>query len=137
MDSLAGRRPAAAGRGSRNVRVVKEAFDALEEEGFEAALERLLSSAHADVEFHPYVADGRVLRGVDEVREFFRETLAAGTGLTVRPSSFEEDGEDVIVNGSLRVARPTGGLSESQLSWTYRFRDGLLREARWGPRRPG
>jgi ketosteroid isomerase-like protein len=128
MDSLAGTE-------SRNLLVVKEAFDALEDEGFEAALERLLSRAHHDVTFVPYLADGRVLRGIDEVRAFFQQQLAAGTGLTVRSSSFEEDGEEVIVNGSLRVARATGGLSESQLSWTYRFRDGLLQEARWGPRR--
>ena len=134
MDSVAGR-PTAVGNDSRNVLVLKEAFVALEEEGLEAALERLLSRAHEDLEFHSYLAEGRVLRGADEVRAFFREQLAAGTGLTVRPSSFEEDGEQVIVNGSLRVARATGGLSESQLSWTYRFRDGLLQEARWGPRR--
>jgi len=134
MDSAAGRR-VESGRDSRNLLIVKAAFEALELEGFEAALEHLLSRAHEDLEFHPYLADGRVLRGADEVRAFFREQLAAGTGLTVRTSSFEEDGEEVIVNGSLRVARATGGLSESQLSWTYRFRDGLLREARWGPRR--
>jgi ketosteroid isomerase-like protein len=134
MDSVAGR-PAAGGSDSRNVLVVKEAFEALEEEGVEAALERLLSRAHEDLEFHSYLAEGRVLRGPDEVRAFFREQLASGTALTVRPSSFDEDGEEVIVNGSLRVARATGGLAESQLSWTYRFRDGLLQEARWGPRR--
>jgi ketosteroid isomerase-like protein len=137
MDSLAGRSPAAAGRDSRNVRVVKEAFAALEEEGFEAALERLLSRAHEDVEFLPYLADGRVLRGADEVRAFFRDQFTAGTGLTVRSTSIEEKGEEVIVNGSLRVTRGSGGLSETQLSWTYRFRDGLLLEARWGPRRAG
>jgi ketosteroid isomerase-like protein len=119
----------------RNVVVVKEAFEVLEVDGFEAGLERLLSCARADVEFHPYLAEGRVLRGAAEVRAFFREQLAAGTGLTVRTSGFEEDGDEVIVNGSLRVARAAGGFSESQLSWTYRFRDGLLQEARWGPRR--
>jgi hypothetical protein len=31
--------------------------------------------------------------------------------------------------------RPTGGFAESQISWTYRFRDGRLQEARGGPRR--
>jgi ketosteroid isomerase-like protein len=136
MDSVAGR-PMAPRRDSAdspNVMVVKDAFDALEAGGVEAALERLLSQAHADLEFHPYLAPERVLRGIDEVRDFFREQLAAGTALTLRPSSIEEDGEEVVVNGSLRVVRPTGGFSESQLRWTYRFRDGLLREARWGPR---
>jgi hypothetical protein len=41
----------------------------------------------------------------------------------------------VIVNGTMRVARPGGGFSESQISWTYRFDDGRLAEASWSPRR--
>jgi len=41
----------------------------------------------------------------------------------------------VIVNGTMRVARPGGGFSESQISWTYRFHDGRLAEASWSPRR--
>jgi hypothetical protein len=40
------------------------------------------------------------------------------------------------VHGSLRVVRPTAGFAESQVTWTYRFRDGLLQEAGWGPRHP-
>jgi ketosteroid isomerase-like protein len=136
MDSVAGRprAPRRSRADSPNLMVVKNAFDALEAGGVEAALELLLSRAHADIEFRPYLAPERVLRGVDEVRDFFREQFAAGTTLTLRTSSIEEDGEEVVVTGSLRVVRPTGGFSESQLRWTYRFRDGLLRDARWGPR---
>lgn len=120
---------------SNNVRVIKDAFEVLGEVGLEAAVEHLLSHAHADVEFSPYVAPGQVLRGHDEVRAFYRGQLEAGTSLVPRPSSFEECGDDVIVNGSLRVVRATGGFAESQLSWTYRFREGRLQEARWGPHR--
>jgi ketosteroid isomerase-like protein len=122
---------------SPNVRVVKDAFEALGEGGVEAAIEHLLSHAHADVEFYPYVGAGQVLRGPDQVRAFYRGQLEAGTSLVPRPSSFEDCGDEVIVNGSLRVGRPSGGFAESQLSWIYRFRDGRLQEARWGPRRPG
>jgi SnoaL-like domain len=119
---------------SPNLLVVKEAFATLEEDGLEAGIERLLRDAHPDLEFRPYLAAGRVLRGADEVRAFFREQLAAGTELTVRPASFDEQGDEVVVNGSLRVGRPSGGFAESQISWTYRFLNGLLRDARWGPR---
>jgi ketosteroid isomerase-like protein len=88
------------------------------------------------VEFCPYVGAGKVLRGPDEVRAFYRGQLEAGMAFTVRPSTFEERGDDVVlVNGSLRVVRPSGGFAESQLSWTYRFRDGRLQEVRGGPRR--
>jgi ketosteroid isomerase-like protein len=121
---------------SPNLRVVMDAFESLAEDGLEAAVEHLLDHAHADVEFCSYVGAGKVLRGPDQVRAFYREQREAGTSLVVRPSSFEECGDEVFVNGSLRVVQPTGGFAESQLSWTYRFRDGGLQEARWGPRRP-
>jgi ketosteroid isomerase-like protein len=135
MNSMAGPvepRPGLAD--SPNLRVVKDAFEVLGVGGLEAAVEHLLSHSHPDVEFSPYVAAGKVLRGPDEVRAFYRGQLEAGTALVPRPSSFEECGDEVIVNGSLRVIRPSGGFSESQLSWIYRFREGRLQEARWGPR---
>jgi ketosteroid isomerase-like protein len=70
------------------------------------------------------------------VRAFYRGQLETGMAFTARPSTFEECGDDeVVVNGSLRVVRPNGGFAESQLSWTYRFRDGRLQEVRGGPRR--
>jgi ketosteroid isomerase-like protein len=53
-----------------------------------------------------------------------------------RAATFHEDGDTVTVNGSMRVGRPSGGFSESQISWTYKFREGRLAEASWSPRRP-
>ena len=120
---------------SPNVQVVKDTFAVLGESGLEAAIEHLLGHSHDDVEFAPYVGDGVVLRGPEEVRAFYRAQIESGTVLTARPTSIEERGDEVVVNGSLRVQRPAGGFAESQISWTYRFRDGLLHEARWGPRR--
>src|ERR671918_3178773 len=136
MDSMAGPvEPGLDHADSPNVRVVKDTFDVLSEGGLEAAIEHLLSHSHDDVEFAPYVGAGVVLRGPDEVRAFYRGQIEAGTVLTARRSSIEECGDEVFVNGSLRVLRSTGGFAESQISWTYRFRDGRLQEARGGPRR--
>jgi hypothetical protein len=137
MNSMAGPvEPHAELADSPNLRVVKDAIVLMEEDGLEAAIEHLLSHAHADVEFLSYLGEGRVLRGPEEVRAFYRGQLDAGTSLVLRPSTFEDCGDEVVVNGSLRVVRAAGGFSESQLSWTYRFRDGRLKEFRWGPRRP-
>jgi ketosteroid isomerase-like protein len=137
MNSLAGPvEPRADLAASPNLRVVMDAFDRLDEGGVEACIEHLLDHAHPDVEFCPYVGAGKILRGPDEVRAFYRGQLEAGMSLVARPSSFEDRGDEVFVNGSLRVVQPTGGFAESQLSWTYRFREGRLQEARWGPRRP-
>jgi ketosteroid isomerase-like protein len=135
MDSMAGPiDPYDDPADSPNVRIVKRVYATLREEGVEAAVERLLSQAHADFELRPYVGAGRVLRGAEEVREFFRAQLAAGTILTLRPASFEEQRDQVVVQGSVRVARATGGFAESQIKWTYRFREGRLEEAYWSPR---
>ena len=136
MDSMAG--PVEQGldqADSPNVRVVKDTFQVLGEFGMEAAMEHLLGHSHDDVEFAPYAGAGLVLRGPDEVRAYYRGQIESGTVMTARPSTIEEYGDEVVVNGSLRVVRPAGGFAESQISWTYRFRDGRLQEARGGPRR--
>lgn len=135
MDSMAGPvEPGLDHADSPNLQVVKETFEVLGEGGLEAAIEHLLNHSHDDVEFTPYVAAGVVLRGRDEVRAFYREQIEAGTVMTARPTSIEERGDEIVVNGSLRVVRATGGFAESQLTWTYRFRDGLVQEVRGGPR---
>ena len=118
---------------SINMRAVKTAFRAFAEDGVEAGVEYLLGHAHQDCEFRPYSDENRTLRGHDEVRAFVRDALASG-GMTVRATSFRETGDMVVVNGTLRVMRPTGGLAESQISWTYQFRDGLVQEASGHPR---
>jgi ketosteroid isomerase-like protein len=136
MDSVAGPvEPGLYHADSPNVQVVKDAFEVLDGGGLEAAIEHLLRHSHDDVEFAPYVGGGMVLRGRDEVRAFYRGQLEAGTVMTARLTSIEECGDEVFANGSLRVLRSTGGFAESQISWTYRFRDGVLQEARGGPRR--
>lgn len=120
---------------SHNMTAVKEAFRALTEDGMDAGVESLLSIAHDDCCFRPYSAEGRVLKGAEEVRTHYRDTASSGTGIQVRPSRFAETGPDeVTVTGSVRVVRPAGGFAETQVRWIYRFRDGLLEDATWGPR---
>jgi ketosteroid isomerase-like protein len=119
---------------STNLDTIKAAFDVSVNQGFMAGLEILLARAREDCEFRPYIASGQSLRGPDAVRAFYRSAIKAGTDMRLRGASFHEDGESVIVDGAMRVGRPTGGFSESQISWTYRFRDGLLAEVSWSPR---
>ena len=97
---------------------VKAAFRTADAEGFDAGLDALLACA-------PHR-----LRGHDKIRQYYRQIEAGGTMMTIRGTTFHEDGEDVVVDGALRVMRPGGSLAESQISWRYRFEDGLLREAR-------
>ena len=120
---------------STNLDTIKAAFDVSVNQGFMAGLEILLARAREDCEFRPYIASGQSLRGPDAVRAFYRSAIKAGTDMRLRGASFHEDGESVIVHGAMRVGRPTGGFSESQISWTYKFREGRLAEASWSPRR--
>jgi ketosteroid isomerase-like protein len=55
--------------------------------------------------------------------------------MRLRPTGFRETGDEVVVDGTIRIARPTGGFSESQLAWRYRLNDGRIAEAAWSPRR--
>ena len=136
MDSLAARTaPADAPPESSNLRLIRDAFDVSVTQGFMAGLEALLEFAREDCEFRPYIASGHIITGHDAIRAFYRSAAAGGTDMRLHPKSFREDGDSVIVYGSMRVGRPSGGFSESQISWTYTFRDGQLAQASWSPRR--
>jgi ketosteroid isomerase-like protein len=120
---------------SANLSKIRNAFDVSVSQGFMAGLEALLEHAREDCEFTPYIASGHVIRGHEAIRAFYRSAMSAGTDMKLRPTTFHEDGDTVIVNGTMRVGRPSGGFSESQISWTYTFRDGQLAQAGWSPRR--
>ena len=119
---------------SPNLRIIRHAFDVSVERGFVAGLEVLLANAAEDCEFRPYISSGDPISGHDAIRAFYRSAMKAGTEMRLRPTAFREEDEMVIVNGTMRDGRPSGGFAESQISWTYKFRDGLLAEASWSPR---
>jgi ketosteroid isomerase-like protein len=139
MDSVAGPvEPLAHPADSPNLKVVKELFRAFLDEGVDATMQKLLRHSHEGTEFRLYSAAGRVLRGPGELREFFDQQAAEGTELSLRLGGFKERGDEVVVSGSVRLVRPTGGFAESQVCWFCRFReDGVLDSAHWGPRTAG
>lgn len=134
---LEGPGPEDASSDSANMRAIKHSFQAFTEEGVAAGVDALLSYAHEDCLFCPYAAGNRELHGREEARAFFSEAVEAGVTMTVRPQTFEEHGDEIVVSGSVRVQRPAGGFAESQIRWIYCFRDGLIAHAHWGPRHPG
>jgi ketosteroid isomerase-like protein len=136
MDSLAApTQPWDGHPDSPNLRMIRAAFEVSVQQGFMPGLEALLDNAREDCEFRPYLAPDHPLRGHDAIRAFYREAMTTGTDMKLRATSFHEDGETVVVNGSMRVDRPSAGFSESQISWIYKFREGRLAEASWSPRR--
>jgi ketosteroid isomerase-like protein len=119
---------------SLNLATVKEVYRAMQEDGLRSGGEYLAAHVSDDASIRLYTTNGRVLHGREEVRSFFAEAEGAGTSVVLRPRQFLDDGDNVTVIGSARVQRSEGGFAETQVRWTWRFRDGLISEANWEPR---
>jgi hypothetical protein len=118
---------------SSNMATVKRIWGVLERDGVDASTEAMLSCCHEDVELSPYSADGRVLHGAGEVRDFLRQRKADGSRFHASAWTFAEQGDDVIVSGSIRVHRADGSLADAQVRWIYGFSDGLVKRASFAP----
>ena len=125
--------------GSRNLEMVKRFWEIWERDGMTASAEAMLACCHPDVELSPYAAGQRVLRGADEIRSFWQQRLSEGkyssSQIDTQTSawSFKEDGDEVIVSGSVRVQHADGSLADAQVRWTYGFKDGLVARATSAP----
>ena len=119
---------------SPNLATVREVYRAMQEDGLRRGGEYLAEHVSEDARVRLYTTGQRVLHGREEVRGFFAEADSAGTRVILRPRDFLDDGDDVIVIGSARVQRSEGGFAETQVRWTWRFRNGLISEAEWEAR---
>jgi hypothetical protein len=122
---------------------IQRVYDRIAADGVVPGIEELLTICHGDVEMRPYAAVGpssvgggaqELLRGREEIREFFRTSIESGFKPQPRAKSFEVVGDSVVVRGSIRLTRPDGSFAETKLSWNYHFRDGLVDEINWEPR---
>lgn len=122
---------------------IRRLYDRLADDGALAGLDELLTFAHEEIEMRPYTATGpgsagdgqrEVLRGPEEIREFFCTSFESGFKPQLRAKAFDVVGDSVIVRGQIRLTRPDGSFAETKVSWTYHFRDGLVDEINWEPR---
>jgi hypothetical protein len=122
---------------------IQRVYDRIAADGVLAGIEDLLTTCHEDVEMRPYAAVGpssvgggqqELLRGQEEIREFFRTSIESGFKPQPRAKALEVVGDSVVVRGSIRLTRPDGSFAETKLSWTYHFRGGLVDEISWEPR---
>ena len=56
----------------------------------------------------PGESESELLRGHDEIRDFFRESAEIGIALSIRTRGFEVNADTVVVRGSIRVGRSDG-----------------------------
>ena len=127
----------------RNLVAIQKVWEIFEASGPLVATEELMKISHENVEIRSYVARGvaqpgvgepELVRGRDEVMAFVRKATGEGVSIKARARAFDLEGDTVAVRGSARVRRPDGSFAEAKLSWTYRFRDGLVDEINWQPR---
>lgn len=119
---------------SNNIATIKEVYRAMQEDGMRSGGEYLASRACEDARIRLYTTSDRVLHGRNEVRSFYADAEQAGMSILLRPREFLDEGDKVTVIGSARVQRPEGGFAETQVRWTWRFREGLIAESDWEPR---
>jgi hypothetical protein len=111
--------------GSDPVETVRELWTAFTQGGVHAAI----GLAPADVEWVPYSAGGRVLRG-HEVIAWAEQSARSGERLEAHAYAFDRRGEHVLVSGHLRFAA-----DRRDVHWVYFFSGGRLRRAESFPSR--
>jgi ketosteroid isomerase-like protein len=86
------------------------------------AAEELLANSAQDVVFEPHAAQGRQIRGHEELRRFWADFVKDGLQIRAGAYSITEEGDSVIVNGWVRTI-DEGRLADTQSRWVYRFDD--------------
>jgi ketosteroid isomerase-like protein len=84
------------------------------------ASEELLAHSAEDVVFEPHAAQGRVLKGREELRSFWESVEGDGVQVRAGAYSVTEEGDSVVVNGWVRTIKG-GRLADTQSCWVYRF----------------
>ncbi len=105
-----------------NVAAVRRMWDAFSLGGVDAVLDVV----DPDVEWSLFGTSGKVVRGHDGLRRYMEEVAARGDAIDAGAYTFEAAGDDaVICSGHVRFRTPSG-MTDTQLHWLYRFRDGRL-----------
>jgi ketosteroid isomerase-like protein len=105
-----------------NVAAVRRLWDAFAEGGLDAVLDIV----DPDVEWSLFGTGGEVVRGHHGLREYMTDVAARGDEIDASVYEYEAlDDDHVLVSGHVRFRSATG-MSDTQLHWLYRFRQGRL-----------
>jgi DNA-binding NarL/FixJ family response regulator len=85
------------------------------------AIDQMLKEAHPDATWQPYAGAGRELRSHGEMRSFMEGLTAEGRVVDPRAYGAEPHGRGLMVIGTLEIRGP-GGLTETEVYWTFCFR---------------
>jgi DNA-binding NarL/FixJ family response regulator len=85
------------------------------------AIDQMLKEADPDATWRPYAGAGRELRSHRDVFAFIDELTAEGRVVDPRAYGAEPHGHGLMVIGTLEIRGP-GGLSQTDVYWTFCFR---------------
>ena len=94
---------------------IQRVYERIAAGGAIAGIEELLTISHEDIEMRPYTGTGpssagggqrELLRGPEEIREFFQTSIESGFKPQLRAKAFDVVGDSVVVRGSIRLTRP-------------------------------
>ena len=118
---------------SQNLAAVKDLWRVYERQGHDAGIDALLAIAHPDAEFRFFATEGKVLRGGDELRDFYRNGRTEGVSVKAAAYDYSDDGDTISVSGWVRVNRDGGSLADAQVRWIYEFEGGRVRRMTYAP----
>jgi ketosteroid isomerase-like protein len=107
---------------SPRVALIRRLFELMETDDLSRAAEELLANSAEDVVFEPHAAQGKVIRGHDELRKFWSDFADGGLQMRAGAYSIAEEGDSVIVTGWVRTI-DEGRLADTQSRWVYRFNE--------------
>jgi ketosteroid isomerase-like protein len=107
---------------SPRVQLIRRLFELMETNSLARASEELLAHCADDVVFEPHAAQGRLIRGQDELRRFWEVFQDGGAQMRAGAYSVTEEGDSVVVTGWVRTIKD-GRLADTQSRWVYRFND--------------
>lgn len=115
---------------SPRIALIRRLFHLMETNDLARAAEELIDNSAEDVVFEPHTAQGREIRGREELREFWSRFEQEGRQLRAGAYSITEEDDSVVVSGWVRTI-DQGRLADTQARWVYRFdEDGKVVSAR-------
>lgn len=88
-------------------------------------MEAVIRLTDPEVEWMPHSGGGRLLRGYDELREFFGGLASEDTRVIAQADEYVSEGDAVIAHGRLRVESWTS-VSDAELWWVFHMRAGRI-----------
>jgi ketosteroid isomerase-like protein len=110
---------------SRDVMVVKAVFAAFAERDVDRVLELIDPECEFTAMTNDFAGRTEPYRGLDGIREYFRDVALVWDELRLTPREYREVGDSVVVTGRVNARSPSR-IVDGSTGWVWRVRDGRV-----------